>query len=278
MVFQVIRPIFSLPHWHGGRWCAWFREACKSLPFKFDDLALAIYPERFGQERMLAGEKIVVRMILSPNRFHYLTEFAAALQNTCPKGEFSPASLRLTEINDFGYHTIFWQDGEETNYRPSLFSERALVEEIASLRSLSRFSLVFKGPLRLAAPRGVKDKSYEKLKYCQPNYFMEARQIIHLVEHIRFLDEEEKKISISEDLAADLTASNLHWHDMRYNPIRQMALGGICGRIVFNGNIGYDLARHLVLGQYLGAGKNGRFGFGFWQIPEISRSSAPRDA
>lgn len=278
MIFHVKRPVLSLPSWHGGRWSAWFREACKPLPFKFDELALAIYPERFGQKGLKPAEKIAVRMLLPRAPSNNLSEFAAQLLNTYSEGEFSAASLRLDQIRDFRSGAILWKDGKETGNLPSLFSERLLTDEISALQSLSRFSLVFKGPLRLAAPSGQKDKSSEILKYCQPDRLIkEARLIYHLVRHVRFLDEADMSLDAPENLAADLAASKLRWHDMRYNSMRQMALGGICGKLVLNGKASRSLARLLVLGQYLGAGKNGRFGFGFWQIPEIQLSGAPRD-
>jgi CRISPR/Cas system endoribonuclease Cas6 (RAMP superfamily) len=56
---------------------------------------------------------------------------------------------------------------------------------------------------------------------------------------------------------------------MAYNPVRKIRLGGISGEISINGQPSSYEARRLVWGQYLGIGKNSRFGFGFFRIPAL---------
>lgn len=269
LIFRVVKPVFSLPYWHGGRWHAWFREACKMIGLKFDDLALAICPQRYGQNSLKLGEEIAVRIILRADQWKNLLEFAAILQRARTEGLFSASSLALVKIVNLPGGEILWQDGASCGVQPAVFTESALANQISRLRAHSHFALVLNGPLRLPAPRGFKNREDEKYKYCQPGHFNEPGLMGHLLRRIRFLSDESEG-AVYDDFAPDLGASVLFWHDMRYNPQRQMALGGICGRIAIEGKLGEHSARRLVLGQYLGAGKNGRFGFGFWRIPEIS--------
>ena len=270
LIFRVKKPVFSLPYWHGGRWHAWFREACKMIGLKFDDLALAIQPLRFGQASLKPDEEIAVRMILPADQWNNLLKFADILRTARTDGLFSATSLGIVKIVDLANGRILWQDDRPCGIGPRLFSENALAAQVSRLRALNRFSLVFDGPLRLPAPRGFKNRQDEKYKYCQPAHFNEPGLTAHLLRRVRFLEEENGGEDNFDDFAPDLDASRLFWYDMRYNPVRQMALGGICGRIVMAGKPGEAGARRLVLGQYFGVGKNGRFGFGFWRIPEIS--------
>lgn len=240
------------------------------IGLKFDDLALAICPLRHGLKSLKLGEEIAVRIILPPAQWENLLKFAAILQTARTDGLFSATSLELVKIAGLPDGEILWKDGKPSGAEPAIFTENALADQISRLKSLSRFSLVFSGPLRLPAPPGIQNREDEKYRYCQPHHFNKPGLLAHLLRRIRFLEEEREEVGASDDFVTDLGSSVLFWHDMRYNPVRRMALGGICGRIVLDGSLGEASALRLVLGQYLGAGKNGRFGFGFWRIPEIS--------
>jgi Uncharacterized conserved protein (DUF2276). len=67
-----------------------------------------------------------------------------------------------------------------------------------------------------------------------------------------------------------IDTTNLHWHDMAYNQTRRIRLGGLVGSITLApATLSVEQALALVMGQYTGAGKNGRFGFGLYQIAEL---------
>ncbi len=62
---------------------------------------------------------------------------------------------------------------------------------------------------------------------------------------------------------------SLQWDDMRCSREWQIALG-VVGEMRFDAPPGGLVAERLVLGQYLSAGKNSRFGLGCWRIPELN--------
>ena len=57
--------------------------------------------------------------------------------------------------------------------------------------------------------------------------------------------------------------------DMRYSREWQIALGVVVGEMRFGVPPDGTVAERLVRGQYLGAGRNARFGLGYWRIPEL---------
>lgn len=64
--------------------------------------------------------------------------------------------------------------------------------------------------------------------------------------------------------------ADLGWCDMRYGQLRHISLGGVVGELYFSTSPSLEAALRFVWGQYFGAGKNPRFGLGFWRIPEIA--------
>lgn len=69
--------------------------------------------------------------------------------------------------------------------------------------------------------------------------------------------------------ALSISAGVLHWLDLSYGS-RDTTFGGAVGCIRVSGKPEPDVAALLVLGQYLGMGKNAVFGYGFYNIPELS--------
>jgi group II intron reverse transcriptase/maturase/CRISPR-associated endonuclease Cas1 len=73
----------------------------------------------------------------------------------------------------------------------------------------------------------------------------------------------------------ELLANNLVWLDLTYGPAAdRKRLGGAVGRVAF-ASVGPDWARPLVLGQYLRAGLNTKFGFGAYRIEELGPDPYP---
>ncbi|MEJ5365819.1 MAG: CRISPR system precrRNA processing endoribonuclease RAMP protein Cas6 [Desulfosoma sp.] len=65
--------------------------------------------------------------------------------------------------------------------------------------------------------------------------------------------------------------SSLHWHDWeRYSKRqdRRMKLGGLVGEICFRGPL-EDFVPALLLGSWLGVGKNTTFGLGTYDLPDL---------
>ncbi|MBD5641616.1 MAG: hypothetical protein HDQ91_04275 [Desulfovibrio sp.] len=264
-VFLVTRSIRSLPDYHGARWSAWLRHACRQFGCQLDSLARGFVPLRSGQAPLRAGEVVCLRLLTeNPGQFGVLGN---ALAQGEPHGEFSRLTLRL----------LFWQDAisgkrhppEEAPCGLEPLTLKHLREETTLLAGLDSFSLHFHTPLRLKLPSGCRGEGRERDDYCQPEFFRSARAIGYLASKIRFWQFADRDEVESLPVAGE---GNLRWHDLRYNQERRIALGGVAGAIRCNGRIGARLAEKLVLGQYLGAGKNPLFGLGYWQIPELAEA------
>ncbi len=140
-----------------------------------------------------------------------------------------------------------------------------LAEEVAALQSLSSWRICLCGPLRLTLPAGMKHtRMHGTERICKPEFFREeSGAMAHLLVGVR----DGRKTACGEGLRP--SATDLHWDDMRYSRERQIALGGVVGEMRFDAAPSSLAAERLVLGQYLGAGKNARFGLGYWRIPEL---------
>ena len=269
--FLVMRPILSLPAWHGARWTAWFRECCKGCGAILDELILGLTPLRWGKKPLAQGEKIAVRLLIPPDSITLIPAFFRVLTATASRHEFSAASLHFISARDFFTNNVIWQNDAPTGSTLQPFSETHFIRDINALTSLPRFSLRFISPLRLPRPASLRPSRKDVARYAIPADLLELQGLAHLLTKIRHMSPPDHALDLDAHLTIDGAATNLHWSDLRYNEQRKIALGGICGQITFNGQPDAEIARRLILGQYLGAGKNARFGLGHWLIPEIKQ-------
>jgi hypothetical protein len=174
--------------------------------------------------------------------------FLGCLANTCfDQGEFCLG-------RNLALHNVLWS-GQE------LFS--SMQTEIDALCGLSSWKLQLVSPLRLTMPAGEKGQH----RYAQPSYFCDNTNALeHLLSHVRFLP---SGCSPASRITSRLTDSALQWDDMAYSRSRQMRIGGLTGVLSFAGAPERDAAARLVFGQYVGVGKNARFGLGLYRIPEL---------
>ena len=82
-----------------------------------------------------------------------------------------------------------------------------------------------------------------------------------------------KDIANNKDIKID--SCGLTWIDASYSDksnrnFDTKNFGGVAGKISVSAKLNKKEAINLVLGQYLGAGKSGAFGFGYYNIPELS--------
>lgn len=265
MKFEVMRPIRSLPCWHGARWSAWFRECSRACSFHLEDFVLSILPARQGKAHFMPGENVAVRLVVSD--ICHIPAFLDAALHTCAAGEFSARSLRLFAVVDLISSEYIWLNGALTGQEPLPFTERKFEPQINAIEGLREFSLCLTGPLRVPLPPWLERGPGDMGKFCQPRHFADPRLLAHILSRVRQIASSTG--GMGPGPATDF--SQLYWDDMRYNPQRKIALGGICGTLGCKGRPEHEMARRLVLGQYLGAGKNGRFGLGFWRIPELAQ-------
>lgn len=262
-LFEAQSPLGGLPKWHGARWSALLRHVCARIPAKMENAIAAILPGRNGVAPIAKGERLALRLILRDPAFP--ARFAVAFPHTPRKGGFSPLSLRLLEIADPLSGRELWpQAGKAT-----LFEEARFRAEAERLASLDNFALHFITPLRLPLPEGHFMRRVQNGIYCQPEFFEDAACLLNLAARVRLRRLREFAGAIDTS-ALRIAECNLRWEAIRYNAQRQITLGGVVGKLRVQGRPGKALARTLAAGQYLGSGKNGRFGLGFWRIPELA--------
>lgn len=261
-IFRATRPIRSLPAFHGARWSAWLRFACGGANFRLNEIVLGLLPLRNGQQPIRMDETLALRLVLGGNGPDSLPALGRALGSTGVRGEFSRESMRLLCWKDAVGGAVFEPGGPVFPLRP--LSPETVGGEIRALRRLGSFTLRLSGPLRLKLPPGAARSGREIGMYCPAGFFSGRDAMAHLLAGIRLLGPER----VVED-CPEVEWSRLAWEEMRYSRRRGIALGGVAGGIGCAGCPGDVAARRLVLGQYLGAGKNPLFGLGYWRIPEL---------
>lgn len=263
--FCVTAPIYSLPKWHGARWTAWLRCAARLCRINLEDLLLAIKPLRNGSHPFLVGEKIYLMLVLADGWHIILPEFLNRLAEVESAGEFSSKKLTLNAVYDYPDRNLLWKKGEKLEFKKSCFSESSLWKKMLVLLELDKWTIKFETPLRLPLPAGHPDRRKELEKYAPPEFMGSIAGLRHLLGRVRFMDNQ----SPLDDFELELVDASLHWEEFRYNRDRKMALGGVTGQITCVGRVDYGLARRLLAGELFGAGKNARFGLGYWIITEL---------
>lgn len=217
-----------------------------------------------GQRPVLKGEFVCLRILVKQSAFGQLPELLAGMSADETYGEFSSDSLVPVFVRDAISRANLWADGVATGFLPSAFTESLLVEEISALQSMPAWTLQFVSPLRLPLPAGSPDRGQHK--YMSRRHFEQPGALPNLISRVRGF---EKAFDLGASLCID--AMRIYWEDMRYNRLKCKALGGITGSLRCKGRMDAESALRLVSGQYLGAGKNPRFGLGFWRIPELDQ-------
>lgn len=267
VVFLALRPIRSLPPRHGARWIAWLRFACRHAGLPADDLILGILPFRAGRIPIDAGENLILRLILSDAGAAALPDLLDALESLPPEGEFSSATLRPVLVRDPVRGIPL---DVAAGAPPIPFDASAVREEAAVLQALDRWRIRLVAPLRLPLPAGEKSRrGPDRERFCRPEFFADhPAALARLLSRVRPFPGMPPQ---GEAPAAGLRilAAGTAWEDMRYSAQRGIALGGVTGEIACAGAPDADSALLLAAGQHLGAGKNARFGMGFWRIPEL---------
>ena len=119
-------------------------------------------------------------------------------------------------------------------------------------------------PLRLPLPAGEKKGADGVRRFCDAQFVRQGSALPHLLQHVRLLS----PVMCGREL--HVQDVRLRWEDMRYSRERSVALGGLIGELCIKVIPDAETAQRLVLGEYLGAGKNGRFGLGFWRLEHFS--------
>jgi hypothetical protein len=276
LVFTVLKPIKSLPPWTGARWNALFRLVARAAGVNPEEAFEALIPEQWTRQPWWTGDQFSVRLVTNPDNWRQTEAFSRFLRgdNLVGEGEFVLGhSLELTAIYFPTIDIPNRRVNPEIEAASAPLLEEQLAAEMETLANLTPpWRLVLTTPLRLVRPANAPGSQ----EFAGPDFFSWPLALDHLIKRIRLANPEslEPQLPFTNDnqpVASPLTVMShtVTWHNLAYNRDRKMRLGGLIGTILINGRPDRQRARRLVWGQYLGVGKNGRFGFGFYRIPAL---------
>ena len=143
--------------------------------------------------------------------------------------------------------------------------QASLDQETERLRRLTELTLRFQSPLRCERPNDLQCSGatcFNESLFLPDVFLRRASRRLH---ELGFLDEP-GEISPRQ---VELIENRLVWLDVSYGPREhRKALGGAVGRVRLHVR-DRELARILVLGQYLRVGEKTRFGFGAFRVEEL---------
>lgn len=287
-LFEAKDTIRSLPDHHGARWTAWMRRACRKAGFDATGVYHILYPLRSGRRPVLPGEILFVRLVVPGDGFEGLSAMLRVIEKLPPEGEFSGENLRFLGLVDTLGRRPLAPEADPAAELPPL-AEGLFAAETRKVLESDLLHVDLLSPLRLLLPGGEKHRSMkDRERFCPPGWFATSPKALgHLLSRVRVSGdgqtgergEGEETVGMAateaftkeelEGSGAPVLESDLVWTDMRYNADKKKALGGVTGSLRVRGRLDPDSALRLVLGQYLGAGRNGRFGLGFWSVREL---------
>ena len=244
--FTTLRDIRSLPFWHGARWNALLRNLCRQAGVAAEDAYRSLAPERSGTRHIHRGEALCLRLMASAAANSATRQLLAALPAArCGEGEF------------FLGETLHFAQWEECDLHLLLAQE---IDRLQQLAGQQEWTIRLTSPLRLTGPPGLKEDG----RYAGPDFFQKTPEAM-----ARFMEKIRIEAGEYESVPA-VAGASLHWHDMAYSARRKIRLGGVMGILrLAPAELSLPVARALVMGQYVGVGKNGRFGLGLYRIEEL---------
>ena len=259
--WRVLKPITNMPAFQGTHWSALLRHAYN--PFlkpseAFHETGLRPIPLGPGGSRFRTGQRLTLALSLPGRELDRLAKVLGSLQHARGiHGHLEPGNtLTLESV----FCCLSRQPWPERRSMP--FSREAAAQAIDVLCRLRAFRLHFTAPLRLKRPPGGKRPGG---RYCDPAWFSAARGALgHVISQLAPGNWAE---------AQDLVLSGIagHWQDVPFGrTTKPTTLGGFVGMLQLEGRVPPRLAWSLILGQFLGIGKNRAFGLGLYRIPEIA--------
>jgi len=266
LLFQVIKPIHSIPHYQGIYWSTLFREVYKAFQKpgeEFHQIEIAITPADSAILDYNAGDVLEVGITCSQKEEARLSQVLMLMQQEKKhRGHFSPnLTIKLLTM------TCRVSDQAWPKFAALPVEDKLLEHAIEQLCEIKQFKICLTSPLRLARAEGTKVKSH---KYWDENYFQEFEQasdhFFHKLTEKKELGE--SKIQIQEVYG--------YWLDVSYgsHPFRK-TVGGLMGSLHCEGLMDPEMAKEIILQQWWGFGKNKGFGFGQYEIPELEMPLLP---
>lgn len=270
--FVVLRPINRLPHFHGPHWSALFRNVCNPLVVENGCSAPTVWvqPIETGILSYDVDATITLGLVVKADSAATLSTLELALsrfnETLVGRGHFQPGvTVRLESV-------ISRDTGLPWSAENPPLSMARLESEIDHLSNLESFTIETISPLRIPRPVGTKKDEH---RYCDADFFLSGDHdtaCLRLLEKVR-----DDSIFSSVQTPLAVTGGALTWLDVSYGDPKGKTVGGVAGVLGISGRPDGEQARRLVLGQYLGVGKNAAFGLGFYHIPELDsvRKIAP---
>ena len=268
--FAVQAPIRRLPHFHGPHWSALFRNFFNTFDVKLKALNPLVWvqPIETGITAYEVGDRITLGLVVDLKSAPALELLLSRFNHTSVgQGHFQPGVTIKLESAVSRLTGRPWCAAE-----PPL-STALLEPEIDFLTRRETFTLETLSPLRIPRPAGAKKNAH---RYCDEEFFLagEHGDVVR-----RILDKVRGETALPATAAPDrlsVKGGALTWLDVAYSG---KTMGGVVGVLEISGRPDREQARRLVLGQYLGVGKNAAFGLGFYRIPELDgvRALMPLD-
>lgn len=154
--------------------------------------------------------------------------------------------------------------------QPTAVSVASLDEWFTRLTSLSSITLRFDAPLAAKRPKSQQREGHACF---DQEYFSAPLFMKRLEDRLADLGWQLPTAASDEPSPVRAEPIDLVWMDVGYRGKKAMTLGGVVGRVRFHHASPRDLML-LVLGQFVHAGENTRFGFGRYAIEEILNDSS----
>lgn len=260
--------INHLPHFHGPHWSALFRNLLKRyLPQGLDMASANIWLQTVetGIISYNKGDPINLGLIF-PKEHESAVNALLSDFNNCnvDNGHFQPGLTVAIESAMCRISSEAYLSGCGLPLSLAMFED-----EVQALLSLHSFDIEFTSPLRMPRPAGTKKEGHH---FCDEEFFLSGSgqdRFRHFLTKIRL------PVSVLPDAEVEAAISDgcLYWLDIGYGQQDHKTIGGITGGVKIEGALNRFTAELLVAGQYVGAGKNPVFGFGFYKIPQIQSVS-----
>ena len=260
--FAVLAPIRGLPHFPGPHWSALFRNLFHTLEAKLKAVNPTVWvqPVETGILEYEAGDRLSLGLVVPAAAVPALEEVLGCFNRLAAgRGHFQPGvTLRLENVTSRFDGRPWWGAGA------ALLSREMVAAEVKELCVCDRFTLLTLSPLRIPRPPGRKESGH---RYCDADFFLRGnddevcRRLLEKVRGLAF-----DTFPMPADGTLKVSGGALNWLDVAY---AGKTMGGVVGALEISGRPGPAEALYLVLGQYLGVGKNAAFGLGFYRIPEL---------
>jgi len=269
---EVLAPITGLPHFHGPHLSAMVRNCIRPYLDDANTGSVWVNPVDTGNPAFEPGDHLHFGLTFDagfiPPVIRMIEGFDGLGKRCDTAGHFIPGkTVSLTGA------TCRISNRDLCSEDPVVLTAEHLMNEAERLASLDGFSMLFHSPVRITRPKGAKEPGH---RYCDEGFFLgnaaHPGSIDHLIEEVRGSSHAPAGPS-----GLEVTGGGLVWLDIPYGTNLRKTIGGVAGCLHVAGRPDAKTAAQLVLGQYLGAGKNAAFGLGFYTIPELDtvRTMAP---